>query len=279
MTLQQTSSRLSEQLSEPEAQSFDYAALDPETRIVVQQRTSEIKSLIRRTASDILDLGQKLLEVKAQLGHGYFRDWLKSEFDWGVWTATKYMQVAKRFKCVNFSHLDIAPSALYELAAPSTPETARDEAIKRAFGGETITHSKAKAIKARAITQKEQEPVQYLPELVTIDVNAETVGRELPTEPGTKNNLPDPTSSTSNPQSNDLEQKQREKALGRTCAENQSPLEALSHEQIDALWQALAHCTSFEQLLALHNWSNSQLKRLNAAIGQELNKRHHTAQL
>ena len=263
MTLQQTPSRLPEQLSNSQAQSFDYAALDPEIRIVVQQRTSEIKSLIRRTASDILELGQKLLEVKAQLGHGYFRDWLKSEFDWGVWTATKYMQVAKRFKCVNFSHLDIAPSALYELAAPSTPETARDEAIKRAFRGETITHAKAKAIKARAITQKEQEPVQYPPEPVTIDVNAETVGRELPTGPGTKNNLADPTFCTSNPQSNDLE----------------LPLEAISHEQIEALWQALAHCTSFEQLLALHNWSNSQLQRLDAAIGQELNKRHHTAQL
>lgn len=279
MSSSKSPNQLDEQLLTPESYDFDYAALDPEIRIVVQQRTSEIKNLIRRTASDVLDLGHKLLEVKAQLGHGYFRDWLKSEFDWGVWTATKYMQVAKRFKCVNFSHLDIAPSALYELAAPSTPETACDEAIKRAFGGETITHSKAKAIKARAITQKEQEPIQYPPEPVTIDVNAETVARELPIEPGTKNNLADPTSSTSNPQFNNLEQKQREKTLGRTCAENQSPLEALSHEQIEALWQALAHCTSFEQLLALHNWSNSQLKRLNAAIEQELNKRHHTAQL
>ncbi len=29
---------------------FDYALIEPETRIVVQQRTSEIKSLMRRAA-------------------------------------------------------------------------------------------------------------------------------------------------------------------------------------------------------------------------------------
>ncbi len=98
--------------------------------------------------------------IKAQLGHGYFRDWLKTEFDWSFWTANKSMQVADKFKCVNFSHLDIAVSALYELAAPSTPSTAFDEAIERAALGEAITYSKAKAIKGKALTQSGQEPIQ-----------------------------------------------------------------------------------------------------------------------
>ena len=31
---------------------FDYSGLDAEARIVVQQRTGEIKGLMRRTASD-----------------------------------------------------------------------------------------------------------------------------------------------------------------------------------------------------------------------------------
>lgn len=277
MTSQQTPSRLRKQPSNSEAQNFDYTAFDSETQIVVQQRTSEIKTLMRRTASGIIELGQKLIEVKARLGHGYFRDWLKSEFDWSVWTATKFMQVTERFRCVNFTHLDIAPSALYELAAPSTPEVARSEAIKRALGGETITHAKAKVIKARAIAFEEQELVQYQSEPVTIDVNAETVGRESPTLPETKSNLADSTSSTSHPQPGDLEQKQNGKILGLTSAGNQLPLEGLSYEQIQAMWQALDDCNSFEELIALHNWSNSQLKRLNAAIGQELNKRHHKA--
>ncbi|WP_407884041.1 DUF3102 domain-containing protein, partial [Scytonema sp. NUACC26] len=70
------------QLSTKEEQNFDYSILDNKTQIVVQQHTKEIKSLMRRTAQDIINIGQKLLEVKEQLGHGHFETWLKSEFDW-----------------------------------------------------------------------------------------------------------------------------------------------------------------------------------------------------
>lgn len=45
-----------------------YTSLNVETRIVVQQRTSEIKTLMRRTAQDIVYIGQKLIEVKEELG-------------------------------------------------------------------------------------------------------------------------------------------------------------------------------------------------------------------
>lgn len=260
-----------------------------------------------------------MTDVKAQLGHGYFRNWLTTEFNWSIWTATKYMQVADKFKCVKFTHLDIAVSALYELAAPSTPSAAFDEAIERAFGGETITYSKAKAIKAKALTPdgQESESIQSQPSSVTIDVTAQTIGRELSLErEGTKSKHSHPTAPISNPQSNVFEQEQTTKDLrlnstvkqAASKVERHSPLmdgdnpidaatkrldiapdalvtagllevENLSHEQIEALWQALAHCTSLEKL-TLHNWSNSQLKRLNTAVNSELSQRcHHMAQL
>lgn len=125
---------------------FDYAGLDTETRIVVQQRTSEIKTLMRRSAQDIIDIGQKLIEVKEKLGHGRFGGWLESEFSWTDKTARRFMSVAESFKLDNLSDLSIAPSALYALAAPSTPEPARIEAVQRAQTGESITHSTAKSI-------------------------------------------------------------------------------------------------------------------------------------
>lgn len=175
MTLQQSpSSRLPKQPLNPLTQNFDYTALDTETRIVVQQRTTEIKSLIRHTAQGIFEIGEKLIEVKQKLGHGYFSDWLKAEFDWGEWTARKFMQVARKFKSVNFTDLDIAASALYILAADSTPEAARLEALERASLGEPISHSKAQEIANRYKTLT--QPTQKEP--VTIDVDAETVGRE-----------------------------------------------------------------------------------------------------
>lgn len=177
MTSSEPRSGSPEQPSTLEAQGFDYTALDTETRIVVQQRTSEIKSLMRRTAQDIIDIGQKLFEVKEQLEHGNFRNWLKVEFNWSISTATKFMQVAAQFKCVKFTHLDITASALYLLAAPSTPGEARVEALERASLGETITHSKAKAI-----AFKHKEPNQPKPDKpVTVDVPAQTVERESDT--------------------------------------------------------------------------------------------------
>jgi hypothetical protein len=66
--------------------------------------------------------------------------------EWSISAATRFMQVAEQFKYTNLIHLSIAASALYELAAPSTPEAARLEAIERASKGELISYSKAKQI-------------------------------------------------------------------------------------------------------------------------------------
>ena len=129
---------------------FDYAALDTETSTLVQQRTDEIKALMRRTAEDIIVIGRKLAEVKEHLGHGRFLDWLAAEFGWHRFTANRFMQVAEVFSDLEMSQIvTFAPSALYLLAAPSTPETARAEALERAAAGEAITHGRARGILAR----------------------------------------------------------------------------------------------------------------------------------
>ena len=133
---------------------FDYTALDAEARIVVQQRTSEIKTLMRRAAQDIIDIGQKLIEVKATLGYGRFGPWLEAEFEWNERTARRFIQVAEQFKTDKLSVLQIAPSALYLLAAPSTPDEAREEALNRAEAGERITHHTAKQIIADTVQRQ-----------------------------------------------------------------------------------------------------------------------------
>lgn len=125
---------------------FDYDALDAETRIVVMQRTTEIRERMRLTAQTVLGIGAKLIEVKERLGHGYFGTWLEAEFGWTERTAQRFMSVAGRFKSVAVSDLNFAPSALYLLAAPSTPEPVRKEALARAQSGERITPSTARTI-------------------------------------------------------------------------------------------------------------------------------------
>ena len=125
---------------------FDYKVLDRQTQITVKQKTAEIKGLIRQTAQEIVEVGQKLAEVKKQLKHGQFRSWLNNEFNWSISSATKFMQVSEQFKNVNFTHFNFATSALYVLAAPSTPDSARQYALKIASQGENITYSLAKLI-------------------------------------------------------------------------------------------------------------------------------------
>jgi hypothetical protein len=124
--------------------SFEYAALNNKARNVVQQRTSEIKSLMRRTVQNIIEIGEKLIEVKHRLEHGHFGNWLKAEFDWDERTARRFMSVSQAFKSDNLTDLPITASALYVLAAPSSPEEARIKALELAKKGEKITYSQAK---------------------------------------------------------------------------------------------------------------------------------------
>jgi hypothetical protein len=112
-------SRVIEQPSTPESQSFDYAVLNTETRIVVQQRTSEIKTLMRQTAKDTISIGQKLTEVKQQLGHGEFGKWLKAEFNWGITTAWKLMKVAEVFKFLKRRGQKLLNALLLEKPLPT----------------------------------------------------------------------------------------------------------------------------------------------------------------
>lgn len=133
---------------------FDYAALDAETRITVQQRTTEIKALMKRAASDIIEIGQKLIEVKGRLPRGHFDGWIKLELGIGRSTAYRFIQVAETFG--NSSQIGtIAPSAIQLLAENDIPAAAREEALERAEAGEPITHSLA-----REIVNSHKEPAE-----------------------------------------------------------------------------------------------------------------------
>jgi hypothetical protein len=130
-----------------QADNFNYAQLDSKIRILVQQHTNEIKEQLKDTVQAICQIGQKLVEVRNCLSYGEFNSWLKIEFQWSRSTAYNYINVFETFgSCPNFGQLNIAASALYLLAAPSTTKEAREEALESARLGEAVTYSKAKAI-------------------------------------------------------------------------------------------------------------------------------------
>jgi Protein of unknown function (DUF3102) len=103
------------------------------------EHTDAIRSLGKQTVANVISIGEHLTECRRIVGHG-FRAWLKREFDWTYKTSDNFMNVHKlvESRCENFSHLSLPVSSLYLLAAPSTPEAARQEIISRAEKGEKV---------------------------------------------------------------------------------------------------------------------------------------------
>lgn len=136
----------------PEEDSFKYTLLDERTRTIIRQHAAEIKNLMRLTAENIIDIGKRLTEVKERLEYGSFESWLKTEFEWSEQTARQFMQVYRWSETIenkNFVFSQLATSALYLLAAPSTPPEARAEVLSIVDGGEKVTYTRVRIIVER----------------------------------------------------------------------------------------------------------------------------------
>ncbi len=139
---------------------FDYGQLDTETRIVVKQRTLEIRAQVKHSAHAIADIGEKLIDVRSKLPEGGFSAWLKAEFDWTKMTAYRFIRVAEQFGSNNLLLDNAAPAALYVLSDPSTSESIRQEFIEEAEAGKPVTHKDVKARKKTGgISKRTIEPL------------------------------------------------------------------------------------------------------------------------
>jgi Protein of unknown function (DUF3102) len=124
----------------------------PTCNSVLAEHAAEIRRLGQRVIGDVIEIGRHLVEAKKLCGHGNWLPWLNRELGWTEQTALNFMRVHELAKTKNF--LDLAPdlsvSALYLLAAPSTPEAARTEVIERAKAGETLAVAEVKRVVERA---------------------------------------------------------------------------------------------------------------------------------
>ncbi|MBD2534574.1 DUF3102 domain-containing protein [Nostoc flagelliforme FACHB-838] len=97
---------------------------------------------LKRSAMDIYCIGLNLLEAQNIIEHGEFLSWLRQEFAMGKTSAYEFINVAKafesKFPIIGNLINSITPTALCKLAAPSTPEAARDEAIYLVKTGEIV---------------------------------------------------------------------------------------------------------------------------------------------
>ena len=106
-------------------------------------------------AESIIEVGHDLIEQKKALGHGHFKTWVAAEIDVSYETVVNWMRVAKEFGDKFSTVENLAPTALYALAAPSTPEPVRAEVLERAAGGEKVTAREIDALKKRLAKTEE----------------------------------------------------------------------------------------------------------------------------
>jgi Protein of unknown function (DUF3102) len=116
-----------------------------------------IRRLAKNVVRDVVEIGRRLTEAKARCGHGNWLPWLKREFDWSERTARRFTGVYEMSKTAKLADLEsLEISALYLLAAPSTPESVRDDVAARVRAGEAPTLSDIRhAVRPPRISQVE----------------------------------------------------------------------------------------------------------------------------
>jgi hypothetical protein len=139
-----------------------HPAPTPQGRIV--ELAEEIRALGKKTIHNIAGIGRRLDLAKTLVGHGNWHAWLEKEFGWTDRTALNFMRVHELGKSANFSDLNLAPSSLYLLGAPGTPDDVRDAVITRSQAGETFKRADVKRmIAAKVAPARSMQPPKPRP--------------------------------------------------------------------------------------------------------------------
>lgn len=123
---------------------YDYTQIDEEYRSQVQAATMDIRGWQRSTIA----IGKTLLAIKDVLPHGQFEDWWQSEFGLSERMVQSLLTVARVYgNPANPRRVaGLSDGALYLLAAPSTPESARAEVEQLVIQGNAPGRAQVKAI-------------------------------------------------------------------------------------------------------------------------------------
>src|SRR5262249_54732493 len=118
----------------------------PSDNRILAKHAAAIRRLGKRVVADVIEIGRLLTEGKRICGHGNWLPWLDRELGWTDDTALNFTRVYELPRSQTFRELGLPLTGRYSLAAPSTPQEARDEIIERAQAGETIPVAEAKRI-------------------------------------------------------------------------------------------------------------------------------------
>ncbi len=109
-----------------------------------------------RAIEDVIEIGRHLAEAEDHVGHGNrgaYLAWIKTEFGWSDQTARRFIHIYEFSRDSRFNNLlnsDLPLSGLYQLAAPKTPDEARQEIAERIEEGKRPSYAEVKKTIAEA---------------------------------------------------------------------------------------------------------------------------------
>ncbi|MGC2077320.1 MAG: DUF3102 domain-containing protein [Xanthobacteraceae bacterium] len=127
---------------------------------VLAEHAAEIhrvgKRFKERAIEDVIEIGRHLAEAEEHVGHGNrgaYLAWIKTEFGWSDQTARRFIHIYEFSRDSKFNNLlnsDLPLSGLYQLAAPKTPDEARQEIAERVEAGKRPSYAEVKKTIAEA---------------------------------------------------------------------------------------------------------------------------------
>jgi hypothetical protein len=134
--------------------------LDDESKFLAAS-ANDIRKAGKRAIGEIILIGGKLTEVEEKVGRARWLQWLHTEFrGWSEMQAGRFMHVhaMANSSSNNLLEMNIDISALYLVAAPSTPDEVRAEVLERAAAGERIKHGEVRGAIAKVRVQSTPAP-------------------------------------------------------------------------------------------------------------------------
>jgi Protein of unknown function (DUF3102) len=138
------------------------------TTNTLAEHAEAIRGLHEQTVENIVEIGRRLSECRSILKRdGKWQAWLKAEFGWSERAAYNYIGLYDLAKAdlQRIASSDLPLSALYLIAAPSTPESARDAVLDLAANGEKLTQEQVKEAidEAKARKKPKKKPPKEPP--------------------------------------------------------------------------------------------------------------------
>lgn len=152
---------------------FDYGSLPADKAARARDAVAYIGPRLRSATATMLEVGSKLLEVKADLEHGQFIAWVEAEFPFSIRSAQRYMKASEALAVESDTVSYLPVSTVHEIAAAD--EHTRDllfiEMNRTSTGGRPLREEEVKSLLAegREREQKAREERRKSPEQLAKD--------------------------------------------------------------------------------------------------------------